>query len=243
MKKLLLVLTLALSVFYVNAQMNKVAAIAISANKGVTSEGFDDLSLNTMSELFMGQSFNISDELTRFKTYLFNDLAKEFPFEIIEESSIIGNEKFISFKNEYQETNIAKLTKRIPLEGYTSILGITKDQREQLSQIIETANAFMIVKLDYTIAAKTMIGGNGKAVGKAHAQIELFLPTGKRIMNLEASGMSDQGFGVVAGQITSNRDLIPQALKEASDQLFVEMKENLPKQIKKMNKKLAKLEE
>lgn len=243
MKKIFLVLTLALSVFYTEAQMNKVAVVGISANNEISTVGFDDLTLNQIQGIFTSTEFNIDEELARFKEYLLNDLSKEFPFEIIDEASVINNKSYIAFKDAYQDKLFVKLAKRSPAEGYASLQGFTKSQLDSLSDMFESANAFMVVRLDYNIGAKTMINGNGKAGAQASVDIELWLPSMKRIMRLSAKGMSDVGFTVVAQQITSNRDKIPQALKEASDELFVEMKENLPKRIKKMNKKLAKLEE
>lgn len=242
MKKLFLVLTLALSVLCAEAQMNKVAVVGISANNEINTVGFNDLTLNEIQGLFTGTEFNIDEELARFKDYLLNDLAKEFPFEIIDESTIINNEGYIALKDKYQKGLIARITKRTPAEGYAPLQGFKKSQLDSLSEMFESANAFMIVRLEYNIGAKTMINGNGKAGGQASVDIELWLPSMKRIMRLGAKGMSDVGFTVIAQQITSNRDKIPQALKEASDELFVEMKANLPKRIKKMNKKLAKLE-
>lgn len=243
MKKILLVLTLALSIFYAEAQMNKVAVVGISANNEIKTVGFDDLTLNEIQGVFMSTEFNIDEELARFKDYFFNELSKEFPFEIIDEASIINNENYIAFKDAYQDKLFVKLAKRTPAKGYASLQGFTKSQLDSLGQMFESAKAFMVVRLDYNIGAKTLINGNGKAGGLATVHVELWLPTMKRIMHLNAKGMSKIGFTVLAQQITSNRDKIPQSLKEASDELFVEMKENLPKQIKKMNKKLAKLED
>jgi hypothetical protein len=241
MKKIILVLTLALSVFYANSQVNKVAVVSFSANDGLRTEGFEDVAINTMSDLFMGQDFNITEELEAFKTYLYGELAKEFPFEFIDEASIVNNEKFIAFKNAYAETAGSKLSKRITYEGYSNYLGLYKKITEQLSEMFPEADAFMVVELNYTVAAKTMIGGNGAAGGKAKAQISLYHKSGKRIMYVGAMGMSESSIKVVMQQITSDRSEIPGMLKEGSDELYVDMKENLPKKIEKMKKKLAKI--
>ncbi len=241
MKKLFLVLTLALSVFYANSQVNKVAVVSLSANDGLRTEGFEDVAINTMSDLFMGQDFNITEELEAFQAYLYAELAKEFPFEFMDEATVINNEKFIAWKDAYAETAGAKLSKRLTYEGYSNYLGLYKKTTEQLSEIFPEADAFMVVELNYTIAAKTMIGGNGAAGGKAKAQISLYHKTGKRIMYVGAMGMSESSLKVVMQQITSNRDEIPSMLKEGSVELYVDMKENLPKKIEKMKKKLAKI--
>jgi hypothetical protein len=241
MGKFLLVLTLALSAFYASAQVNKVAVVAISANDGLRTEGFEDVAINTMSDLFMGQDFNITEELEAFKNYLNTDLAKEFPFELMDEATVINNEKFISFKDEYAESAAGKLSKRLPYDGYSQYLGLYKKLTSKLSEIFPEADAFMVVEINYTLAPKTMIGGNGAAGGKAKAGISLYHKTGKRIMYLGASGMSESSIKVVAGQIVSDRSEIPGTLKEGSKELYIDMKENLPKKIKKMEKKLSKI--
>lgn len=241
MRKILLVLTLALSVFYANSQVNKVAVVAISANDGLRTEGFEDIAINTMSDLYMGQDFNITEELEAFKNYLNTDLAKEFPFELMDEATIINNETFISFKNTYAESGAGKLSKRLPYDGYSQYLGLYKKLTTQLSEIFPEADAFMVVELNFSIAPKAMVGGNGAAGGKAKATISLYHKTGKRIMYLGASGISESSIKVVAGQIVSDRSEIPGTLKEGSEKLYVDMKENLPKKIEKMKKKLSKI--
>jgi hypothetical protein len=241
MKKLFLVLSIALIYFVANSQVNKVAVVAISANDGLRTEGFEDVAINTMSDLYMGQDFNITEELDAFKNYLYNDLAKEFPFSFLDEESVINNEKFIAFKNDYAESATGKISKRLPYEGYSHYLGLYKKLTKQLSEIFPEADAFMVVDLNYSVSPKTMIGGNGAAGGKAKATISLYHKSGKRIMNISAMGMSEASIKVVAEQIVSDRSEIPGALKEGSEELYVDMKENLPKKIKKMEKKLAKI--
>ncbi len=241
MKRIFLVLTLALSVFYANSQVNKVAVVTLSANNGLRTEGFEDIAINTMSDLFMGQDFNINEELDAFQAYLYGDLAKEFPFEFIDEATIVNNEQFIAWKDAFNESALNKLAKRLPYEGYSTYAGLYKKLTEQLSEMFPEADAFMVVELDYTIAAKTLIGGNGAAGGKAKATISLYHKSGKRVMYMSAMGMSESSIKVVMEQITSNRSEIPGTLAEASDAMYIDMKENLPKKIKKMEKKLSKI--
>ncbi len=241
MKKIIMVLTLALSVFYANSQVNNVVVVAISANDGLRTEGFEDIAINTMSDLYMGQDFNITEELDQFKTYLFGDLAKEFPFTLVDEATVINNEKFIAWKDAFAESAAGKISKSLPCEGYSEYSGLYKKLTVQLSEIFPEADAFMVVDLHYSISAKTMIGGNGAAGGRAQAKISLYHKTGKRIMYVGATGMSESSIKVVMQQITSDRSEIPGMLKEGSDELYVDMKENLPKKIEKMKKKLAKI--
>jgi len=242
MKKIFLVLTLVLTVFYANSQVNNVVVVAISANDGLRTEGFEDIAINTMSDLYMGQDFNITEELDQFKAYLYGDLAKEFPFTLVDEATVINNEKFIAFKDAFAESAAGKLSKRLPSDGYSHYAGLYKKLTEQLSEIFPEADAFMVVDLNYSVAAKTMIGGNGAAGGKAKADISLYHKSGKRIMFVGAMGMSKSSIKVVVGQIVSDRSEIPGALKEGSEELYVDMKENLPKKIEKMKKKLAKMD-
>lgn len=241
MKRISLMLALVLAFFIANSQVNKVAVIAISANDGLRTEGFEDIAINTMSDLYMGQDFNITEELEAFKNYLYTDLSKEFPFELIDEATVINNEKFIAFKDAYAESASGKISKRLPYEGYSHYLGLFKKPTTELSEIFPDADAFMVVEINFTVAPKTMIGGNGAAGGKAKADISLYHKSGKRIMLVGASGISESSIKVVAEQIVSNRSEIPGTLKEASEKLYVDMKENLPGKIKKMEKKLAKI--
>jgi len=244
MKKSLLVVVLLFAVVLSNAQVKKVAIVGLSSNTVVRTDGFEDVGLTALADLFMGKEFNVQNEMVRFRDYLYGDLAEEFPFELVPEETLLANEQYAEFRKEVDEsalTKISKLVEREALEGYTVYQGLTKKKIEELSKIFPDADAFMVVPLSYSIASKMMVNGNGKAGAKAQAQIYLYHKSGKNIMRLSSSGMSDQGFVVVAEQITSNRDKIPAAMQEASDDLFEEMPKDLPKRIKKMKRKLSKI--
>ena len=182
--------------------------------------------------------------MNKFHDYIYKDLANEFPFQLMEESKVINNEKFIAFRDEFSKgfvAKVGKLHKLIAYEGYTGYPALTKKRVFQLSEMFPEADAFMVVDVRFTIGAKTMINGSGAAGGKAAAKIWMYHKSGKRVMALGAQGMSKKTVKVVAEQIVSDRKEIPEALTEGSEDLYVEMKEKLPKKIKKMKKKLAKI--
>ena len=99
----------------------------------------------------------------------------------------------------------------------------------------------MIVNLNYTIEPKAFIAGSGKAKAEAFVSIEVYLANGKMIMDLEATGESKMGLAVVAQEIVTNMKKIPDALQEASDDLYVQMNKVFLKKIKRLKKKLARL--
>jgi len=244
MRKLLLVIAIAGFISQASAQVKKVAVIGLSSNTVVRTEGFEDIGLHAMADLFMGKEFNVQQEMVRFRDYLYGDLAELFPFELMTETELAENSDYQAFLNEVNDgalTKVSKLIERAPLDGYTVYQGLPGNKVEALNKCLPEADAYMLVSLTYSISAKMMVNGNGKAGAKAHAQIQLYYKTGKNIMHLTASDMSDQGFVVVAEQVTSNRDKIPAAMQEASDALFETMPDALPKKIKKMKKKLAKI--
>ena len=79
MKKILFALIQSISFYSTQAQLNNVAIISFSTYYGLRTENFTDVTINSMPDIYLGKDFNINDEMNKFKTFLFEDLSKEFP--------------------------------------------------------------------------------------------------------------------------------------------------------------------
>jgi hypothetical protein len=225
------------------AQNLKVAVISLSSNREVTTSGFQDLTIKF--GLTNGDVFKVNDELERFKAYVFTDLAKEFPFRLLDEKKITENAIFQSYKTRMipKILGIDPMDSRLTYQGYSGVSGLTKKNMDSLVLMIDSLNAAMTITVDYMIAAKAMLGNTGTAGAQAKAEICLWLPSGKRLMRLGGIGYSNISYKIALGQIVSDRTNIPEALKEASEALMKDLKENLPGQVKKLSKKLEKLQD
>jgi hypothetical protein len=235
-KKFVLGLVFCVAVFVSNAQVTAVVS-SIGSNKNlVMGSGIDDVALTIQS--ISSDKFNTLNEVNKIKDFVFNELSKDFPFKIVPESDVLANENYQVFVTEMNAkftTENAKNEREVP-EGYLNY------QRYpiQVLSYFAGANAVMSINVGLSLEPSAMYGTSGSAKAKIYITIELVSPKNKSLMKINAVGTSAQTLGILAGQIVKNRDKIPEALVEASDNLFKEMREKLPKAIKKFEKKLAK---
>ncbi|MDR0874373.1 MAG: hypothetical protein LBN27_13080 [Prevotellaceae bacterium] len=237
-KKFVLGFVLCLMAAVSNAQVTAVVS-SIGANKNlVMGSGIEDVALTIQS--ISSDKFNTLDEVSKIKNFILNELSKDFPFTIVPESDALANENYQTYVKETNAKGLLALSKvaterEVP-EGY---LTYPVNPAEVLGYF-NGANAVMSINVSISLEPTVLINKNGSAKAKIYVTIELVNPKSKSLMRISAAGTSEQSFGILAGQIVKNRDNIPSALVEASDDLFKEMREKLPKAIKKFEKKLEK---
>ena len=238
MKKIIAVALGMLFVYTTNAQVKTFVAAA-TANEKIYAEGFNDKTLELFN--FVGDKFSMADESMKVKDYIFNDLVKELPFTVLSEDVVLSNSTFNAYVTE-RKSGITGSIGRTAVENYLSFVPVKKDNLQELIDIFkeEGANSVMSIDMNYCVSAKTLIAGNGTAVAKIQVTIVLRDYNNKDLMTVTANGHSKGTLKVVANQIVSGKDNLPEYMQEASADLFKEMKEKLPKAIAKFEKKLAK---
>ncbi|GHU94933.1 hypothetical protein FACS1894156_3770 [Bacteroidia bacterium] len=240
MKKIILSIAFAVGAFVVtNAQVTAVVGY-IGANRTLNMEsGINDVALRVQE--FSSDKFNTLNEVNKIKDFIYNELAKEFPFTLLQESDILANEKYQTYVKEANAKGLAVVEKvandRVVPEGYLVQEYLNP---EEVIACFDGVNAVMVVRISLSLTPTVLVYGNGSAKAKILVNIKLLNQKSKTLMAVNSYSLSEQSFGIAAGQITSNRDNITVALGEASDNLFKDMRERLPKAIKKFEKKLVK---
>ena len=100
----------------------------------------------------------------------------------------------------------------------------------------------MIITLDYGITGKTLIQGSGTGVAYAEVQMMVYSVNSKRLFNLSSQGTSKTTLKVVLGNVAAGSEKMPDMLQETTDVLAEDIKKDLPKRIKKLQKKLVSLD-
>ncbi|MDR1864591.1 MAG: hypothetical protein LBR08_03370 [Bacteroidales bacterium] len=237
----ILVFVLGAGANVVHAQVKAVVA-SVTANRTLYTAGFTDVSINVIG--MVSDRFNVQTEVSKVKDFIYSELSKDFPFTLIPESDFLANTSFqehvASVKNNAFVNATKAVNDRVGVDGYLYTV-VKSDVAKALECFsAESVNAVMVIAVDCYLAPKVLIGGNGSALAKIKVTVSLWNKDYKVLMDVSAESSSEQTFGIAAGQIVSNREKIPDALAEASDAVFKNMKESMPKAIKKFEKKLSK---
>jgi hypothetical protein len=242
-RKLLIMLVAIMSMATAQAQV-KAFIGSVSANGALYTSGFKDVAIEVTS--VVSAKFDMNDKLEQVKNYVYTDLANDLPFTIVPEATVLGNEGYQTFVKALNDNVFDQMKtvnkSRIVSEGYLNRAGYTK---EKIAEAIEyfaadSANTVLFIEIDCAIVAKFLIAGNGSANARVSIHLKLQDKNNKTLMDVSAQGLSEQSFGVAAGQIVNNRDNIPEGLNEAMESALNDMKGNMPKAIKKFEKKLVK---
>jgi hypothetical protein len=242
-RKLLIMLVAIMSMATAQAQV-KAFIGSVSANGMLYTNGFDDVAIKITS--VVSDKFDLTDKLEQVKNYVYTDLANDLPFTIVPEATVLGNEGFQSFVKERDSNGLNNIREedrtRIALEGYLKHFIHKKDIMAQAIDYFsaDEANALLFIEIDCALTAKFLIAGSGSACARVKIRLQLEDKNNKTLMQVFSQGLSEQSFGIAAGQIVNNRDNIPVGLNEAMESALNDMKGNMPKAIKKFEKKLVK---
>ncbi len=237
MKKILLILVSLSFVVALNAQINKVALVSIYGNKQIDASDFG--TVGAIKTLGHDPAFDLSGIITDVKDRIYNDLAKDFPFTMLEEDKLVGNEQYVQLAKE-TESKISKLFYICP-EGYYFIPN-TKKNIAALYDIFqpEGVDGFMYVSVDYSLHKVIQAMGFGTAKVSATITMWIYDKSGKKIFMMSVYQTSDESIKFALGGNAMEADKIIPLCEDATNKAFIRMKEKLPKKIAKMAKKVNK---
>jgi hypothetical protein len=240
MKKiaLTLLLTACISISFAQ-ELKKVAVISIMANKDFTTSWVEASITKAVFEAAGAvETFSTENELDRYKSLLFNDLQKEFPFEFLSEASVLENADYKNFEAAIGNTMGGEL---VASPGYKQAVKLTDKEVEKLTAIFPEADGFALLVFSFDLQPNTLAlnSGMGKANGQATMAMSVFDKQGKKVLKVNNSTLSKKGVKVAMNKVPEKDfEKIPDAIREASDLLFDEIKASLPKDIQKMYKKI-----
>jgi hypothetical protein len=241
MRKILLftfMLSIALSI---SAQNKKVAVVTFYANKFIEADeslaGGAQL-VASISAIAKDDNFNLKPTLEKFHKTFFEDFSKEFPFDFVDENTILNNEDYKNFVR--RDTSYNFLTNSLSIQGYNlyDVAALYTRDLDKLITIFPDVDGFMFVYMSFKIAPKVSVGGMGTAGVQANITMKLWNRDGKKVFNIYESAMSKKTVALIGGvPVMKTVEILP-ACESAADILLEDLLERMPKIVKKVGAKL-----
>jgi len=250
MKKLLFTaLTLLLAVSLTYGQKKKVAVVTFYVDKHIDFSGLDGNAAlaASVASLADDPSFDLTPALNKFHDAFFGELAKSFPFELVDEGMVIGNEAYKAYENigtDKADEDQKLFQYYIAQEGYKPLIEVAKVSNDkyraelQMLEIFGDVDGVMFVRLDYSFVQKMAVGGTGSAGIAAWTRVKLWNRNGDKVFAKNEQGTSKKSVGIVGGVPVMKPEKIQPLCESATDKLIADLKKKLPKLAGKVDKKL-----
>ena len=229
----------ALVTFYVDKYINydKATAETRSSYQDRTLVDDPDFDLRPLLEDF-------------YKTFR-KEYIKDFPFELVEETVVIGNEKYKAYSGlegiedtdsvDFYQENIND--RFIAIDGYNVLLSggnLLRSWRTEahLLEMFPDVDGVMFVYMHYQFEPKVNIGGMGNAGMRAFINIDLFNKEAKKVFKLEEFATSKKSVPLINGVPIMTTEKILPLCTNATERLLDDLGKDLPKLVKKVDKNL-----
>ncbi len=222
------------------AQDKKVALVTFYSDKKIGGTGLG----TAMESLINDPSFNLKPLVDKSYDRFVNEFAKDFPFKLIDNSEIVGNQEYKNYKSAFladtsktsnKLLGIQYVTAKDLIFAYGDITLVSDDKKDQcnLAKIFSTADAVLFVSMDYEFESRLM----GVAVGIT-AYLNMFMYDKKcdRVFRIRESGRSKGKVAAIGGIPVMDPKKIQPLCEDATEQLFVELQGKLGKIVRKSGK-------
>jgi hypothetical protein len=131
----------------------------------------------------------------------------------------------------------------IAIDGYNVLLSggnLLRSWRTEshLLEIFPDVDGVMFVYLHFQFEPKVNIGGMGNAGMRAFINIDLFNKEAKKVFKMEEYATSKKSVPLINGTPIMTYDKVLPLCTNASERLLEDLEKNLPKLVKKVDKKL-----
>ncbi len=222
-----------------SAQIKKAAIISVFGSRNLSD---NPMETKIYEALMKDTSFNLDPIVDKFDNLIREQFVPQFPFPFVPKETVVGHPEYVSlikftkWATESWYTTSAK--GYIPIAAY----GIADDEeaiKKSFSYLPPDVDAVMIAYIDFSLFDEVGIGGFNKKKIKAYVNLKMFDKDANRIFKLKENANSDTGLAAYGGFVLETDKIMPM-IESASNNLFEDMKEKLPKSLNKMAKKLAK---
>ena len=228
-----------------NAQKKKVAVVTFYVNKHI---GFEQLggaaSLAAgIASLSEDPNFDLTSVLGDFHDKFFNEYAQAFPFDLLPEADVVGNEQYQAYEARSGETEDGDRDKLwqqyLTYEGYKPMREfIGKKWRNELRMLEifgDEVDGVMFVYMDYAFVKKA--AGFGAGI-QAYVRMKLWNKEGKKVFSVSEFATSKKTVPLVAGvPVMKAEKLLPLCI-DASEKMMADLNKKLKKIAAKSAKKL-----
>ena len=231
------------------SQDKTIALLSFYCDKKIQGTG-----LGTAAEgLIKDTNFNLKPMLEKCYERFTNDFAKDYPFKFLDKETILNNTEFQNFDSRFLSTNdTGSIASALDNADYTVIDGlkraigaaedlvfIRQERRDPcifLNMFSKSAiDGVMLVKISYEFDSRLM----GAAAGiKAEISIALYNKNCDLVFRTGEYATSDGKVFRVAGIPVMKPEKIRPLCEDATEKLFNDLKDKLPKMLKKINAKL-----
>lgn len=222
------------------AQTKKVALVSFYSDKKIGGTGLG----TAMESLINDPSFNLQPLVDKSYDRFVNEFAKDFPFTLIDNSEIVSNQEYKSYKSTFLVDTAKNSNKLMGLQfvtakdlifayGGVSLVSDEKKDQCNLAKIFSSADAVLFVSMDYEFEPRLM----GMAVGiTAYLNMYMYDKKCDKIFRIREFGKSKGKVAAVAGIPVMDPKKIQPLCEDATDVLFEELKGKLGKIVKKSAK-------
>ena len=227
------------------AQEKKVAVVTFYSDKMVGFSNLvgkgNEILATKIADLKNNPDFNLKPILQKFHDKFFNEYAKKFPFELVNEQKVLENEAYKNYELRDVEEYTVKLNNYEVYPGYKYIAESwfkTKGEKGMTAIFKNKANGTMYVRIHFDLEKGFGIGGTASVKMRAFARIALLNNEAKQVLAINESAPSKKTGVMVGGiPVIEPKKLLPMC-ESALERLLKDLDKRLPKLIKKANKKL-----
>ena len=243
MKNLKQTFLLVIASLFLSAGMyaqKKVALVTFYGDKKIGVPGV--AATAAVNELSNDPNFNLKPIIDKAYDQFVNEFAKDFPFKLIDKSEIASNEQYKKYESQFLWDTTKSSNKALGVQ-YTVIDGLiwayactpclvseAKKDQCNLAKIFSTADGVLFVRINYEIESRMM----GVAAGvTAHFTMALYDKKCDKVFIINELGKSKGKVPAVLGVPAMKPDKIQPLCKDATEQLFEDLKGRLAKIVKK----------
>lgn len=232
-----------------SAQRKKVAVVTFYCDKWIDMSGIgsDAALLSSVATLVEDPAFDIKKVLTKFHDVFFNEYAKQFPFDLLPESEVVGNENYKAYESYWDETadkDQKKLLQRYAtVDGYKPLLEMwskseKRNEMRMLEMFGDKVDGVMFVYLDFSMVQKVAVGGTGAAGINAFCRMKVWNKKGDKVFTVNENAKSKGTVAVVGGIPVMKPEKVLPLCEDSADQLMEDLSKRLAKIAAKAAEKL-----
>jgi len=240
MKKILLIAGFALMLMNSYAQNKKVAVVTFYIDKHIDVLEFSGAAQAAMLKLCDDPNFNLTPILNEFHNQFFNSYVKDFPFQLLPESEVTGNEAYKNYKSvTTPETGVFAADKYVTtIDGYHAYpVVVGHPDEKNMLPLFPQVDGVMHVSIKFRLV-KIGLGNMGVTKMKAIARIILFNKKGDQVFNIEEDANSKGIVPLVAGVPVMSYEKIMPMCESSLNELMLDLQKRMPKLVKKADAKL-----
>jgi hypothetical protein len=218
------------------AQNKKVAVVTFYMNKQIGVAEFGAAKdVDLVTKLSHDPKFNLVPLLNNFHTHFFNNYASNFPFTLLPEGQVTGNDAYKAYIPVGNDTTKGAYNDKhyyLPIDGYKVILPSVKHGNERnLMKIFSHCDGVMKVYVYFDLV-KYGVAGMGVVKVEAHADISLYNKDGDQVFAIKDAAKSKNMNTLTGGiPVMSTEKILPMC-ESAMAELITTLQKDMPKLIK-----------